>query len=120
MIGGMALPGKQDLAVQYLDAADCLVGAIRKQEVEDFTLGNPILLLYRQSVEMLIKSCLAKAPNNHKLASLTTLYEEDVKLKYSCAVPNWILSRVKELADVDPGSTAFGTPRITIRPSSAM
>lgn len=107
MIGGMALPTKYDLAVQYLDAADYLVACIRKQEVEDFTLANPILFLYRHSIEMLIKSLLPDERNTHNLAGLIALYQEHVRRKYSCKVPGWILDRIKDIDEVDPGSTAF-------------
>lgn len=107
VIGGMARPSLYDLSVQYLDAADYLVSCIQKQEVEDFTLSNPILFLYRHSIEMLIKSRLQDAPKKHSLGALLALYKEEVSSRYSCEIPAWIPARVQDISDVDPSSTTF-------------
>lgn len=107
VIGGMALPSFYDLSVQYLDAADYLVSCIKKQEVEDFTLSNPILFLYRHSIEMLIKSRLQDVPRNHSLTALLTRYREEMRNQYSRELPAWIPARVQDISDVDPSSTTF-------------
>jgi len=107
LIGGMALPSKDDLAREYFEAANHLLERIRQCEVEDFTLTNPILFLYRHSIEMLLKSRLVDPPKRHGLEGLVEAFVAMIKSRFNQDVPGWIVHRIKELASIDPESTAF-------------
>lgn len=107
LVGGMAQPTFPELAVQFMDAADELLARIRAMEVEDFTLANPILYLYRHSLEMLLKSRLESVPKKHDLAFLLKQFADETKKRHSCEVPAWIVARTNDINDIDRSSTAF-------------
>lgn len=110
MLGDWGEPTMYELSVQYLDAANLLYAAIKRQEVEDFTVARPILFLYRHSLEALIKSRLAVVPKSHSLNKLIGQYRTEVASKYKCRVPRWIMERINDIGAVDPGSTGFRYP----------
>ncbi len=107
IFGGMAVPTLIELSCQYQKAADVLLEQVFSQTVEDFTLSNPVLFLYRHSIEILIKSCLPELKPKHNLDELIDLYTDHVMATHGCGVPSWITSRIHELSEVDPGSTTF-------------
>ena len=43
MFGGMSTTTKQDLGQQYLEAANLLISAIKRDELEDYKLAHPVL-----------------------------------------------------------------------------
>jgi hypothetical protein len=90
MIGGMALPTKAEPGQQYFDAATILIQAIQRGECEDYRLANPGLGI-----------------KGHDLRELAGMFESTVKERFGEKVPSWITARLKELAEIDPGSTAF-------------
>jgi hypothetical protein len=51
VLGGMALPTMAEIADQYVLAAEFLVNATVNGDCEDFLVPNPLLFLYRQSVD---------------------------------------------------------------------
>jgi hypothetical protein len=105
VIGGMALPTKEELSQQYFDAAKLLLDAIKRDELEDYKLVNPVLFLYRHSLELLLKSFVGST--GHSLASLAAAFEAAVKQRSGEAPPIWVLSRLREVSKIDPNSTAF-------------
>lgn len=105
MIGGMALPTKNELSQQYFNAAHLLVEAIKRDELEDYKLVNPILFLYRHSLELLLKSFVCST--GHDLKALAVEFETAVKRRFSRSVPSWVMVRLREMAKIDPTSTAF-------------
>ena len=105
MIGGMALPTKNELGQQYFDAADLLLDAIKREVMEDYKLANPVLFLYRHAIELLLKSFIGS--KGHNLTALAKKYEIAVKSKFGEDPPPWIMARLREIAGIDPNSTAF-------------
>lgn len=105
MIGGMALPTKDELSQQYFDAAKLLLDAIKRDELEDYRLVNPVLFLYRHSVELLLKSFVGST--GHNLANLAAAFEDAFRQRVGEAPPSWVLSRLREISAIDPNSTAF-------------
>lgn len=106
LLGGMCLPAsKQALAEEYFEAANSLVSAIDAGQSADYKVANPVLFLYRHSLELMIKSITCD-DNGHNLSALADKLQSFVKGK-GFEVPNWIIDRMKELATIDPSSTAF-------------
>jgi hypothetical protein len=90
---------------QYFDAANLLIDAIKRDELEDYKLVNPVLFLYRHSIEMLLKSFIGST--GHNLAALADGFEAAVNNRVGRAPAAWIMARLKEIARIDPNSTAF-------------
>lgn len=106
LLGGMGEPQKPEIAQQYLDAANQLVEDIKKQQVADYTISLPILFLYRHAIEVLLKSIIPGAWG-HNLSALGGKFEAYISESYAEAVPEWIMSRLQEIAEIDPESTSF-------------
>jgi hypothetical protein len=114
-IGGMMQANTASLAEEYFAAANELIDAIKEKRIADYRIGNAALFLYRHSCELILKAALPASKRTHNLADLTDSFVEMVKAKYRQDVPDWIARRMKELAAIDPNSTAFrygsyGTP----------
>jgi len=107
MIGGMALPTTQELGQQYFDAANCLVEAIKHDELEDYRLVNPVLYLYRHWMELALKGLIGSGAHEHDLGQLAANFEAITRKRFGQVVPRWITLRFKEMAAIDPNSTAF-------------
>jgi hypothetical protein len=107
LIGGLTAFERVELAEQYLKAANLLVEAIRKQQVGDFEIAYPVLFLYRHALEVLIKHCLGKDLNHHRLDALADELVRFVRDQHGEEVPSWIVSRLREIAQIDPTSQAF-------------
>ncbi len=108
LIGGAANPAKAELARQYFEAADLLLETIKQRgESEDYTLANPALFLYRHSLELMLKAIVGTSVKGHSLAALADEFETFVREKFQQQVPNWLTARLREIAAVDPNSTAF-------------
>lgn len=106
-IGGMMQANAASLAEEYFVAANELVDAFIEKRVADYSIGNAALFLYRHSCELILKAALPSAKRNHDLIGLTDSFVKMVKNKYGEDVPTWITKRMKELAAIDPKSTAF-------------
>lgn len=107
MVGGMASLTFEDLGQQYFDAASLLVNVIQNKDWEDYRLANPILYLYRHSIELFLKAALGKTAKTHNLAYLAKQFQELIKTEYDYDVPDWVGDRLKELATIDPNTTTF-------------
>jgi hypothetical protein len=107
MIGGMSLPTKHELSQQYFDAAHLLVESIKRNDWEDYKLVNPALFLYRHALELLAKSLLGSTTKTHDLFKLADDLNDLALTRDHEPAPPWIISRLKEIAAIDPGSTAF-------------
>jgi hypothetical protein len=107
MFGGMALPTKLELGDQYYEAASLLVDAIKRDELEDFRLANPVLYLYRHWLELALKSLIGTGAHGHDLGQLASEFESTMRKATGSILPQWIVRRVKEVAAIDPSSTAF-------------
>jgi hypothetical protein len=107
LVGGMANMSPQQLAEQYFDAASALMQIIQKHQWEDYRLANPALFLYRHAIELLVKAVVGGMAKTHNLDKLADDLGAFVKREFDTDVPGWITVRIKELAKIDPGSTAF-------------
>jgi hypothetical protein len=107
MIGDEFIPRRPELAQQYFDAAHLLLESIKRGEWEDYKLVNPALFLYRHSLELLLKEIVGGSRRSHDLAELADALAETVQARTGQSVPPWIMKRLKEIASIDPGSTAF-------------
>jgi hypothetical protein len=107
MIGGMSLPTKQELSQQYFDAAHLLVESIKREDWEDYKLVNPALFLYRHALELLVKSITGTAHKTHDLSQFADQLNAWAVKRNNTPTPVWTLARLKEIAVIDPGSTAF-------------
>ena len=90
-----------------VDAAYLLSETIRIGEWENRCLAYPILYLYRHSIEVLLKSALGTAAKTHDLDTLCGEFRALIKAEFDADLPNWIISRLRELSEIDPSSTAF-------------
>lgn len=107
MIGDEFIPTRIEMAQQYFDAAHMLLESIKRGDWEDYKLVNPALYLYRHSLELLVKGLLGNAPKTHDLAALADELAQAHLNRLQTLVPSWIIDRLKEIAAIDPGSTAF-------------
>ena len=107
MFGGMSHASTASLAEEYFAAANLIIDAIKRNEVEDYKLANAALFLYRHSFELILKAALGKPKQIHDLGKLADSFAHTVKECYREDVPTWIMRRLKELAAIDPGSLAF-------------
>jgi hypothetical protein len=107
MVGGMANLSLQHLGQQYFDAAHLLTQTIRNGDWDDHRLANPVLYLYRHSIELLLKAAMDGAEKTHDLARLSDQFRVLIKAWSGADLPDWISHRLQELAAIDPGSTAF-------------
>lgn len=103
----MTRPTKAELSKQFLDAADQLVETILRREVADYTVAYPAIFLYRHAIELVLKCALGGDARGHKLDELADTFARRCKEQYGQDVPDWVNARLKEIADVDPNSTAF-------------
>lgn len=106
-IGGMMQANTASLAEEYFAAANELVEAIKDKRVEDYRIANAALFLYRHSCELILKAALPEPKRTHDLSGLADSFVDMVKTHYRQDVPAWIVRRMKELAAIDPLSTAF-------------
>jgi hypothetical protein len=107
ILGGWSLPTKSELATQYLEAADLIVSAIKDNVIEDYRVANPVLFLYRHAVEVALKGIMRSAPRTHDLGQLADAFNAFIADKCGQVSPRWVTARLKEIAAIDPGSTAF-------------
>lgn len=107
MVGGMANQPYQHLGQQYYNAAYQLVESIKHQDVADCEVANPVLYLYRHSIELFLKAIMRDAAKTHSLDTLADEYRAFIKEEFDADCPVWIISRMKELGAIDPNSTAF-------------
>lgn len=106
-IGGMMQANAASLAEEYFTAANELVDGIKEKRIADYRIGNAALFLYRHSCELILKAALPASKRTHDLTGLTESFVEMVKKNYGQDVPAWSVRRMKELAAIDPNSTAF-------------
>jgi hypothetical protein len=108
LLGGMAESADRlNLAQDYMEAAYVLTESIKKGDWEDYRLANPVLFLYRHSIELFLKGVMGETRKSHRLADLADGFAEFIRLRYGKEVAPWITQRLKEIAAVDPNSTAF-------------
>ncbi|WP_374311729.1 hypothetical protein [Dongia sp.] len=107
LVGGAANQRFQHLGQQYFNAANALVEAIKHQDIADCEVANPVLYLYRHSVELFLKAIMQESAKTHNLDTLSAEYQAFIGFEFDAAVPDWIVGRMRELGAIDPNSTAF-------------
>lgn len=107
IFGGMGLPTRpyQDTAQQYFDAANLLISEIESNRFEDYRLANPIMYLYRHWLELMVKEIVGPV-REHNLARLADKLDSFLRAR-EVALPDWVTTRFKEIAAIDPDSTVF-------------
>ena len=100
-------PDSLSLAQDYMEAAYALTDAIRRGECEDFRVAEPLMYLYRHSLELFLKGVLGFDEKHHDLVALADKLVIFIRQKHGVKMPNWIPRRIKEIAAIDPRSTAF-------------
>ncbi|MCH7817286.1 MAG: hypothetical protein IIC60_12025 [Proteobacteria bacterium] len=102
VIGGMAFRDRRQVARSYKLATDQLVAlALTKHEPHE--LDFPILFLYRHTVELYLKSALAKPPKHHDLGELSRLLESEG----GGQIPGWMRDRLRDFHEIDRRSSIF-------------
>ncbi len=107
LVGGGANQRYQHLGQQYYNAAEQLVESIKHQDIADHDVANPVLYLYRHSIELFLKAIMLGAAKTHSLDTLADEYRDFIKDEFGSDCPEWIITRMKELGAIDPNSTAF-------------
>lgn len=107
LVGGAANQRYQHLGQQYYDAAYHLIESVKNQDVADCDVANPILYLYRHSVELFLKAIMQGAAKTHSLDTLAEEYRAFMKKEFGADCSDWIIARMKELGAIDPNSIAF-------------
>lgn len=107
MVGDEFIPTRIEMAQQYFDAAHLLLESIKRGDWEDYKLVSPALFLYRHSLELLVKGLLGASPRTHDLSELADMLDATSIVRWGRSIPAWIKARLKEIAAIDPGSTAF-------------
>ncbi len=102
MIGGMANLTFQHIGQQYFDAACLLAERIRYGDRDDYQLANPVLFLYRHSIELFLKAALGQAAKTHDLADLAAQFRAIIKSEFDADLPAWIDNRLNELYSLKP------------------
>jgi hypothetical protein len=106
-LGGMMQANNASLAEEYFAAANELIQAIKDKRVEDYRIANAALFLHRHSCELILKAALPEPKRTHDLSGLADSFVDMVNAQHREEVPSWIVRRMKELAAIDPQSTAF-------------
>jgi hypothetical protein len=108
LLQGMSeIAGRLSIAQDYMEAAYVLTEAIKKGDWEDYRLANPVLFLYRHSIELFLKGVMGEDRKTHSLSYLADNFGAFIRQHYKKEVPRWIVKRLKEIAAVDPNSTTF-------------
>lgn len=108
LLGGMSeTADRLSVAQDYMEAAYLLTEAIRNGEWEDYRLANPVLYLYRHSIELFLKGVMGDDRRTHRLDVLAEGFADFARREYRAEVPVWIISRLQEIAAIDPNSMVF-------------
>ena len=107
MLGGMIGYGRRELADSYFMAGETLIVAVLEDKEEARSVINPILFLYRQSIELYLKCIVKVSTRTHSLSALLEGFITHVSATYNEAVPRWITEPVSEFAKFDPVSDVF-------------
>jgi len=107
MFGGMGLPLRPylDTAQQYFEAANLLISDIENLRIEVYRLANPIFFLYRHWLELMVEE-IAGPIREHDLAHLADKLDSFLRSQ-GIVLPQWVITRFKEIATIDPDSTVF-------------
>jgi hypothetical protein len=100
-------PDNLSLAQDFMEAAYFLTEAIKKGDWEDYRLAQPLMFLYRHSLELFLKGVMDSEKKHHDLSALADDFAAFIRQKYRRELPSWIILRIKEISEVDPASTVF-------------
>lgn len=108
-VGGKKTKDFCEIAIEYHNAAEALIDAIRSNPTSVPEYGNVILYLYRHSIELILKDILPAEllEKNHKFGQLADRFQSMILDDFDNAVPDWIPQRIMEFAKIDPASTTF-------------
>lgn len=100
-------PDNLSLAQDFMEAAYVLTEAIKRGDWENWRLAQPLMFLYRHSLELFLKGVMDCDKKHHDLSGLADDFAAFIRQKYRREAPGWIVARIKEIGGIDPASTAF-------------
>jgi hypothetical protein len=107
LIGGMAQSGDMELARAFKQAGDAVVGKALRSSDLSYEFSYPALYLYRHAIELYLKLVVDPKKRDHRIDELASEFQSMVRTKLKQEVPNWVMERIRELADIDPNSFSF-------------
>lgn len=107
VIGGMAQTDELSLARSYKLAADAVAARALRLSDLSYELAYPALYLYRHALELYLKLIVQPVTPTHGIAKLAGQFEAIVRSKLQQQLPDWVMDRLREFADIDPESQAF-------------
>ncbi len=108
LVGGMATQTNDlELARAYKQAADAVVAKALRSSDLSYEFAYPVLYLYRHAIELYLKLVVKPQKLNHGITTLARQFKHLVKTKLKQEVPDSIMERLREIADMDPKSFAF-------------
>lgn len=115
LFGGMsnrALPEDFcSFATHFKKAGDALVQKLEKVDSEAYEILNPVLYLYRHSIELYLKSFLGEI-KTHNLQKLLHAFKDLMKSKYNWDIPVALEIFINEFDVYDRSSTVFRYPSL--------
>lgn len=105
LIGGMA-SSEEMLAQAYKNAGDALVAEALGSR-EPYLIGEPIIFLYRHTLELYLKLVVKPTKKNHDLRTLFSEFERILEVEHKRRVADWVKVRIEEFINIDPGSFSF-------------
>jgi hypothetical protein len=100
-------PDNLSLAQDFMEAAYVLTEAIKRGDWEDHRLAQPLMFLYRHSLELFLKGVTDSDRKHHDLIGLADDFAAFIRQEYQREVPSWVIKRIQEIGEIDPASTAF-------------
>lgn len=105
--GARYIQDESAMANQFSMAANLLRDAALKSGMPWF-YANPILLLYRHTIELYLKGLVPQPKPTHNLLGLRNSLIEYIKANYGCDISGgWVAETITEFATIDPHSTRF-------------
>lgn len=105
--GARWLTDESAMANQFQMAANLLRDAAITSGTPWF-YSNPILYLYRHTIELYLKGIVRPSKPTHNLLTLRDSLIDYVKTTYGCDISgSWIAETISEFANIDPSSTRF-------------
>jgi hypothetical protein len=108
MFGGMSTLTETNLsqvAEQYFRAANALLLIIKRNDVADYELQNPVFYLFRQCMELMVKANLMGEGKSLLDSKNRNIHSLKVLLDRLGNVPSDYYSLIEQLHEIDPAST---------------
>jgi len=107
VIGGMAQTDELSLAQSYKMAADAVVAKALRSSDLSHEFAFPALYLYRHVIELYLKLIVQPKKLTHGIMPLANKFREIVQSEIKLKLPDWVMDRLQEFDEIDPGSMSF-------------